>query len=981
MPREEKREWASIEDRRSRTEKRPRTLVFIDLETTGLDEKADEIIEFAAVRVVDGEVVGEFSRLAHPGRNLPLSITRLTGITDKDLRRQPPTRTVLADFLRFVGDDTCVAHNARFEQAFLQQKSDNYFQNALVDTLELCRILWPMLEHHDLDTMVATLGLIVGERHRALDDARLLVGLWERLVARLDELPLDVLAALSAVANLTPWSARHLFLEAEVKRLTGPFDVSAPNFRRLLPDNSELLDSARDARRKQDPSQRPPPKRLDVAALAALFGKDGLFDQKIPNYEIRPQQVRMVELVAEAFNDGRHLLVEAGTGVGKSMAYLVPAIHWARTNGDRIVVSTNTKNLQEQLFFKDLPLLEGTLGLQFKSAIIKGRANYLCVRKLFYLLEEAERELTEDERLAFLPILAWAAETKTGDVAECTGFLAFRQHELWAKLCASGEECAGPNCKERRRCFLSRARALSMLSDVVVANHAVVFSELGLDSAVLPQYAHLVFDEAHNLEDAATEYLGCQIDRWKVTRFTHRLLRRERNAPERGLLPSIRYRMKKGRETSLTDDEKDTDQFILGIYSDVKEVEDRLDTFLQAVEAVFLRGSKAGEGLRYDAAHRAKQPWAAVDDEKRGLVSVIAGLSKQLENLEERLGEMNGRDFPHRTESIHDLGGVRTSLAEIVRNLDFLVAGDDEGYVYWVETFGRRRPQYRIAAAPIRVGPKLKEMLYDCKDTIVFTSATLTAAKSFGFLKDRVGLDQVDKENLIEEDVGSPFDYDRQMLVCVPNFVPEPGGESDAFSPNVGKVLTDVFRATSGRGLALFTSYSMLDGAYPTLKQALEAEQILVLGQGFDGERRAITRMFQRDTTSVLLGTDSFWEGVDVPGEALVCVVIVKLPFAVHTAPVVQARCEEVESRGRSAFAHYTLPSAVIRFKQGVGRLIRTKADYGAIVVLDRRVLTRRYGSQFLRSLPTGHRVCTSPRHLCDMLRAFLTARHNEAHP
>ncbi len=931
------------------------------------------------MRVVDGEVKEEFAHLAHPGRPLPLAITKLTGITDADLRRQPPSRAVLGEFLRFLGDDPVVAHNASFDAGFLREKSDGLFGNTVFDTLELSRILFPALEHHDLDTMVLTLGLQVGERHRALDDARVLVPLWRRLLERLEELPFEVVAALSAVSGLTNWPARHLFLAAEAKRLTGAFDVAAPNYRRLLGDFSETIEQGRSARREFDPSQRPPPQRLDVPQLVGLFGPGGVFERSVPGYELRPQQARMVELVAEAFNEGRHLLVEAGIGVGKSIAYLVPAIHWAVANGDKIVVSTNTKNLQEQLFFKDLPLLERTLAAKFEAALIKGRANYLCVRKLLYLLEEAERELTEDERLALLPILVWAADTQTGDVAECTGFLAFRERDLWPKLCSAGDECGGPNCREWRHCFLQKARALAMLADIVVANHAVVFSEIGIESPVLPPYAHIVFDEAHNLEDAATEHLGCQIDRWEVLRLLRRLLRREKNAPERGLLPSIRYRMKKGREHHLTDDEQRLDRFIVEIYADIEEVESRLDVFLQTIEAVFQAARKGGDSVRYDAEHRDERLWDPVGAEKKTLVAALAQLRQQLERLAEGLELLAERDFPHRAESICDLRGLDGRLAEVQEALDFLVAAGDEGFVYWIEQYGRKTPTYRVAAAPVRVGPKLKELLYDRKDTIVFTSATLTAGRSFEFLKDRIGLDQMEKGRLVEEDVGSPFDYDRQMLVLVPNFLPEPDAAERDFSAHVSDLLIDIFRASEGRGLGLFTAYAMLNDAYPKLKAALEAESILVLGQGFDGERRSITNLFRRDIGSVLLGTDSFWEGVDVPGESLSCLVITKLPFAVHTAPVVQARCEEVQARGFSSFRHYSLPSAVIRFKQGAGRLIRTKTDRGVVVVLDRRVLTRNYGSSFLRSLPTGYRTAANPRHLCDMIRAFLRAHGGSA--
>ena len=609
--------------------------MFIDLETTGLDEQASEIIEFAGVRVVAGEAVEEFSQLANPGQALPLAITKLTGIRDADLRRARPSHVVLSDFLRFIGDDVVVAHNAAFERKFLAAKSDGYFRNTMLDTLELARILWPTFPHHDLDTLIAELELEVGERHRALDDARVLIVLWERLVARLDALPLEVVSAVAMVAARAPWPARRLFLEAEERRMTSILDVAASRYGRAFADHGELLDRARDARRKSDPSERPPPRPIDVEELRAAFGAGGVFEQRIPGYEIRPQQVRMAELVSQAFNEGKHLLVEAGTGVGKSMAYLLPAIRWAQANGDKIVVSTNTKNLQEQLFYKDLPLLAATCGLDVRTALIKGRGNYVCVRKLLYLLDESERELTEEEHVALLPVLVWAAETEVGDVAECTGFLALRERDLWAKLCASSEECPGPYCRHRNRCFLNRARALAMTSDVVVANHAVVFAELALDSVVLPDYAHLIFDEAHNLEDAATDFLGCEIDHWTVRRVVQRLLRHDRGRHDRGLLPSIRYRLKKGRETSLTDSEKHLDKMILAAYPHVEAVEERLETFLLSIGQVLRASGKRDDTIRYDAAHRDPHAWAAVEGENTAKINIANSNANRREQVAE----------------------------------------------------------------------------------------------------------------------------------------------------------------------------------------------------------------------------------------------------------------------------------------------------------------------------------------------------------
>jgi ATP-dependent DNA helicase DinG len=965
----------------------PSCVVFIDLETTGPDPEADGIIEYAAVRLRDGRVEEEFAQLANPGCSLPLAVSRATGLTDKALRARPPSHQVLAEFLRFLGDDRVVAHDAQRAREFLVAKSDGAFRSECLDTLELARILYPTLDYHDLDTLSDHLSLSAEERPRAAGRVRQLVELWHALHKRLDELPFEVVAALSAVAGRTRWPARHLFLEAEAKRLTSALDLQTPRFRRLLGDFGPLLDEARAARRDRSVDQvenRPPPSRLNAHELTGLFEPDAVFAGQFPDYEVRPQQVRMVELVAEAFNEGHHALLEAGTGVGKSMAYLVPAVHWAVTNEDKIVVSTNTKNLQEQLAYKDIPLLADILGLEFQAALIKGRRNYLCVRKFLYLLEEGEDELSDEEAVALLPVIVWAAETEVGDVAECTGFLAFRQRELWGKLCSASEECAGPVCKRRRNCFLNRARAQSILADLIVANHAVVFAELGMEeSVVLPDYAHLVFDEAHNLEDVATDYLGAELTGWSVRRLTRRLLRRGRGGRERGLLPSIRHRMKRGREEHLTASELNLDHFIETIYPDVSNVNDAFDAFLDAVGGLFGSSSRSADSLRYQAATRDPHAWQPVQDEKKQLIAAIGRLRAHADNIAERLEDLGERDFPYRTESMYDLRGVRDALAELEDTVEFLVAGDEEGFVYWIERYRRRgRVRHRMAAAPIRIGPRMKELLYDRKDTIIFTSATLSVAGKFDFLKDRIGLDEMPADRLLAEDVGSPFDYGRQMLICVPNFIQEPGRDADdVFTTEVAQLLEAVFRASDGRGLGLFTSYAMLNQVYTRLKAALEPERILVLGQGLDGERRSITRMFRRDTHSVLLGTASFREGVDVPGEALSCLAIVRLPFAVHTDPVVQARCEEVESRGHSAFMHYSLPSAVIRFKQGAGRLIRTRNDCGVLVVLDRRVLTRRYGAQFLRSLPTRHRACANVRHLCDMVRAFLGARREPDAP
>lgn len=505
----------------------------IDLETTGADPYKDRIIEIGALVIEDGIPGAAFSELVNPGTPLATGIIKLTGITPAMVGAARPGAEVLEDFLAFLpAGALCIAHNAAFDRQFLRVATADRFGHHVLDTVELARICFPGLPSHSLAVLAETFGLVPGKSsHRALADCEMLGGVWRRILDKAMEIPLAVVDAMS---RLLAANVRHPYRDffnrlAAAKRAAG--EGGGPDLARLFRNRPAFAPRAR-----PDGGETYLP--VDGEVVRSWFAAGGPLARRFPGYESRSGQVDMAGRVAEAFSGGRHLMVEAGTGIGKSLAYLAPALKFALENDTPVVVSTNTKNLQAQLFDKDLPLLRDALGLDFSAALLKGRRNYLCLRKLFYLLDQADAELDGDDRMRLLNILPWSVWSATGDIAE--NIVAGRPHfsPLWGRMSTVGDECLGRGCKQFRVCFLWKARAAAQAADVVVANHSLVFAELGAKSPALPEYAHLVFDEAHNLEDAATGHLSVELTPFRIATALHRLHRVRRKSAT-GLMTSI----------------------------------------------------------------------------------------------------------------------------------------------------------------------------------------------------------------------------------------------------------------------------------------------------------------------------------------------------------------------------------------------------------------------------------------------------------
>ena len=625
-----------------------------------------------------------------------------------------------------------------------------------------------------------------------------------------------------------------------------------------------------------------------------------------PAYEFRPQQMEMALAVRKALGSKTHLVVEAGTGVGKSLAYLVPLVLWARDENCRVVVATYTKALQQQIIRKDIPFLKTVLG-DFRVALCVGGENYLCLRRFDQLRTGSLYEQAETEALNRL--FLWSTATRTGLRSE----LDFEPPPgLWAKACRESDLCFGRACSSFKDCWYQQARLREQQAQVLVANHHLFFADLATGGNVLPQHRAVVFDEAHQIEDVATDHLGIEVSNFAVRHLLDSLLSQ---------------RTRKGLLTRLAVQDHQ-----------VQAARSLVDGLRLTAENFFLN---LHDVLRQEPVLRVRRP-GIVPDLLSGPLAQLkdALLSFTVDSQEE---ELEVRAFAGRA------GGL---AAAIRQNLD---QGQD-GYVYWAERENRR---CRLVASPIDIAETLREHLFGRLDTVVLTSATLSAAGSFTYIKGRVGLD-APAELLLD----SPFDFERQaMLYIAPGLDDQ---QAAGYQERFEQELLAILGITAGRTLVLFTSYSQLRRTTETLRSALP--QLGVLCQGEMPAYRLVEQ-FKERPNAVLLGTASFWQGIDIPGDALQCVVIAKLPFAVPDEPLIEARMERL----KNPFYEYQVPQATLLFRQGFGRLIRTRTDQGAVAVLDTRIMTKNYGRMFLRSLPTC-RITDDRQEFADFLHRIRTS-------
>ncbi len=890
------------------------SFVAIDIETTGLDPERDRITEIAAVRfAANGDEMAVFETLVNPGREIPYFVSKLTGLSDEMVRGAPAIAGVAGEIEAFLGGSVVVGHNLGFDLGYLRREGIDLARVTALDTAELARLLLAGAGPAGLADVARELGIEIGEHHRALPDARAAGRVFLELNRRLDALPEATRADLAGVVAVRD-TALAALVGGETWQSGAPSAHALP-LPRPAPDYPAL-------------ARREPALPISADEVRAVFAAAGpVFEA----FEERPEQIEMAEAVQSAMSDGGHWMIEAGTGVGKSLAYLVPAALHALRNGERVVVSTNTINLQEQLLAKDIPALRRMLKAagviaeegELRASVLKGRSNYLCVRRFFagYGASLGDPDFAE---LAS-SLLLWLPDTETGDRSELR--LGPREAATWQRLSAQDTDClAKPNRFVRDgQCFLVRARKAAESAHILIVNHALLLADLATGGSALPPFDHLVVDEAHNLEETATRQFGGSVSRRLLADALEGLHRRGSRESREGGVAAL---LKGFPETSVKAAGKALEEAVA-----------RAQGMLLPAFSTLLREVPRGEDdrLLVAPAVRARESWTAaelawgeLDRALREALTAAAGAARAVAaTAAAEEGDVLAGEIDSATRRVEEL---RAFFADLMK-----AAGDET--IAWLARENDDTASFH--SAPLDVGPRLWEELFAKRRTVVATSATLSAGGSMEYAIRRLGLETPKTLQL-----GSPFDYRRAALLTSFTDIPEPNdaGYSDA----VARAVSELVAASGGRALALFTSHAAIRQVYPRVRDALAAEGITVVAQGIDGTPKRLIDLLKEQLRTLVLGTQSFWEGVDVRGEALSLLIIARLPFAVPTDPVQRARSEQYDS----PFGQYSLPAAILRFRQGFGRLIRDKNDRGVVAVLDRRIWEKSYGARFVASVP-----------------------------
>ncbi len=909
------------------------SIVALDIETTGLDSQRDAIIEIGAVRFSGSRVEGEWSTLINPGKSISSFITQLTGINNEMVRNAPPVKAVIHEFADFVGSDPVLGHNVRFDLSFLQ-KNNILLDNPVIDTYELASVLMPTASRYNLGALGQRLNVLLPATHRALDDARVTHAIFHQLYETGLKLPTGLIAEFVRLSEAFDWGARWVFGQILHTQMRQP--MSARKAARQ--DHGPMLGQRRE-RFIQTMEPIKPARPLDEDTLTAMLEHGGPFSRYFKEYEYRSQQVEMLRAVSRAFSTGQHLMVEAGTGTGKSFAYLVPAAIWAIQNNTRVVISTNTINLQDQLIKKDIPDLCQALDLELRATVLKGRANYLCPRRLESMRQRGP--VSVDEMRVLAKILVWQIESESGDRSEIN-LNGPTERDIWNRLSADDEGCRAENCQSRTagNCPFYRARQTAQNAHLVIVNHALLLSDIAAGSRVLPDYDYLIIDEGHHMEAATTSALSFRVTQGDMIR-----LLRELGGTSSGILG---YLLTLLQDLLLPSEMAAFHQAIQRATDLLFQLEHHFKDFFVVVDD-FLAEKRNGRPVsgygqqeRILDATRTLPVWTNVEiawDETHQVCQMLLNLLVEIHRKGGACQQDN--ELEELEASIDNLGNAYQRLSEADAHLNALVSNPLPEHIYWVEI----QPGNNLMAlnvAPLHIGSLMEKHLWHGKSSVVLTSATLTANEGFDYLRSRLNAEDAEEMQL-----GSPFDYENAALLYLLNDIPEPN-DVNGYQRAVEQTIIRLSKTTGGRMLALFTSYAQLRRTSNSIAPALAEAGILIYEQGEGASPNTLLETFREADKAVLLGTRSFWEGVDIPGEALSVLVLVKLPFDVPSDPIIAARSETFED----PFNDYQLPEAILRFRQGFGRLIRKQSDRGVVAILDRRLLSKRYGRAFLESLP-----------------------------
>jgi DNA polymerase-3 subunit epsilon/ATP-dependent DNA helicase DinG len=922
------------------------SIVSIDIETTGLDSAKDSIIEIGAVRFNGHRIEAEWSTLINPNRKIPPEITTLTGIDDAMVRQSPRLQEVIQDLADFVGDSPVLGQNVRFDLGFLQ-KQRVLLLNPVLDTYEMASVLLPSASRYNLGALGQLLGIPLPASHRALDDARVTHAVYVRLYEMALELPIDLLAEIVRNGEPLDWDGNYAFQNAMRQRARQPVKATSAGKRgkAVQPQGEAGPWFGEPEKGEKIPALGPvtEPIVLDIDEVASALEYGGPFSNYFDAYEQRPEQVEMLRAVATSLSYNGHLMVEAGTGVGKSFAYLVPAALFAIQNNTRVVVSTNTINLQDQLIQKDIPSVREALGIDLRAAVLKGRANYLCPRRLELMRHSGPNTL--DEMRVLSKILVWSWNGASGDRNDLN-LNRPAEKDAWMHLSAEDDACSSENCAGRMggACPFYKAKQAALTAHILIVNHALLLSDVATGSKVLPEYQYLVIDEAHHLEGATTGALSFRLSQNDFERMI-----KEVGGTTGGVLGHLltvtREVLRPTDYARLTQMVHHTSESAFRLDSYSKDFFYALSEFISIQREGRPRSQYAYQE-RILPTSRSLPGWDNVEINWGTAGETLGLLIKGITELYKAAADLYSDGVEELEDPLGDLSNLLRRLSEAEAAINGMIHKPSPETIYWIEVQPMNN-RMMLNTAPLRVGPLIEKYLWHEKSSVILTSATLTAAGDFTYLRNLLLADEADELTL-----GSPFDYENSALLYLPNDIPEPN--APGYEAAVNRAILQTAAASEGRMLVLFTSYAQLKRASQAIARPLSEKDIQVYEQGEGASPAALLEAFKASPRAVLLGTRSFWEGVDVPGDSLSVVFITKIPFEVPSDPLVAARSETFED----PFSEYQVPEAILKFRQGFGRLIRSASDRGVVAILDRRVLTKQYGRLFIESLPQ----CTTRR-------------------
>jgi ATP-dependent DNA helicase DinG len=907
--------------------------VVVDIETTGNSpKKGDKIIQFAAVIIENGKITNQFSSLVNPQQKIPPFIEELTGLNDEMMRDAPLFSEIAETVLDMLDGAYFVAHNVLFDLSFLQDElmlsGFPGFFGPVLDTVELARILYPTAESYKLNDLALQEGVNHERPHQADSDAHVTALLFLKLMEKLNKLPQKTLKQLSALSG---------GLKSDIQLLLE--DILAEKERSIEAFSQDIVIYRGLALRKVEP-QEDGMERDGISYPIDETEKEWFMKQAFPAYEKRPGQFAMMDIVYNCFQSGQHALIEAGTGVGKSLAYLIPAAIFSKQTGKTVVISTFTTQLQQQLMDRDIPILKKMFPFSINISLLKGRGNYISLAKFEHSL--LEKDDNYDTALTKMQILVWLTETKTGDSDELNlssgGFL------YWNKIKNDYSPSSLTNYWLDFD-FFERAKQKAARADLVITNHSFMISDLVREQPVLPDYEYCIIDEGHHLEKASAKYFGLAIDYLSCRLITGQIGLYE----HKQLFYQLATLLKKADIPHLTVDLVDGNRITANLI-------DSTDQFFK-MAAIFARSKIKSQLPSFNRIsirmkNESGKEWRALLTEADRFLFALKDAHVYFSRLVGQLKE-EMISFSNRQKALLDeMAAVLSQLEELRQTVKKIFFAGIDDHVGWIEVDLRSvHNSTTIYSYPIDVSRFLKLRFFNQKQSVIVTSATLTVKNSFQYMMRQIGMEE---ERCQKHVIPSPFQYDKQVQFLISDDLPEINTVAlDEYVAAISEHIISIAEAAKGRTLILFTSHEMLKKTYELIQESGYLNDYAILAQGItSGSRMRLTRNFQRFEKAILLGTSSFWEGIDIPGEDLSCLLIVRLPFSPPDEPVTEAKCESIKQQGGNPFSDYSLPEAVIRFKQGFGRLIRSASDKGVVIVFDRRIVTTSYGRAFLQSIP-----------------------------